>query len=374
MLDRHAKMASGIACGRVAIDLGALADNWRTLARLAEPAATAAVVKADAYGIGLEPAAQALTKAGCRTFFVALADEGLRLRAVAPDAVIYVLDGFPPGGAAAFADAGLRPVLSSWPEIEEWAAWRQHGGIANAAIHVDTGMNRLGLAVAEARRLAQNKDLLATIAPDLLISHLACADEPDHPMNRRQRASFNDVRSQFPGIPASLANSAGIFLGPDYHYDLVRPGISLYGGEAVSGQTSATRPVATLEARILQVRDVEAGERVGYGATETTSRPSRIAIVGVGYADGYHRHAGSSDSRPGARAYIKGGYAPLIGRVSMDLITIDVSDIYGVERDDWVELFGANVPVDEVARHADTIGYELLTGLGRRYARTYVGG
>jgi len=361
-------------CGRVTIDLGALANNWRILSRRAETAATAAVVKADAYGIGLEPAARALAEAGCQTFFVALADEGLRLRAAVRDAIIYVLDGFLPGSADAFADARLRPVLSSWPEIEEWVAFRRDGGEGlRAAIHVDTGMNRLGLTPGEARRLAQNVDLLSAIGPDLIMSHLACADTPDHAMNRKQLAAFRAVRVLLPDIPASLANSAGIFLGSDYHFDLVRPGIALYGGEAVAGQPSPTRPVATLEARVLMVRGAKEGERVGYGATETIGRPSRLAVVGVGYADGYHRRAGSSDARRGARAYLRGRYAPLVGRVSMDLIAVDVTDIPGAERGDWVELFGSNIPIDEVARHAETIGYELLTGLGRRYARTYIG-
>jgi alanine racemase len=363
-----------LACGRVTIDLGALANNWRMLARRTETAATAAVVKGDAYGIGLEPAARALAEAGCQTFFIALADEGLRLRAAVRDGIIYVLDGFLPGGADAFADGRLRPVLSSWPEIEEWAAFRRNaGGDLRAALHVDTGMNRLGLTPGEARRLAQNADLLAAIAPDLIMSHLACADTLGHPMNRKQLAAFRAVRVLLPDIPASLSNSAGIFLGSDYHFDLVRPGIALYGGEAVAGQPSTTRPVATLEARILQVREAKPGDKVGYGATETLGRPGRIGVVGAGYADGYHRRAGSSDGRPGARAYLRGRYAPLVGRVSMDLIAIDVTDIPGAERGDWAELFGPNVSVDEVARHAETIGYELLTGLGRRYARTYIG-
>jgi alanine racemase len=374
MLDGREKDASETAaCGRVTIDLGALADNWRMLSRLAGPAATAAVVKADAYGIGLEPAARALAKAGCKTFFVALADEGVRLRACVSDAIVYILNGLPPGGAAAFSEGRLRPVLSSWPELEEWATWRSQGGPSGAAIHVDTGMNRLGLAMGDARRLAEDFDLMSAIAPDLLMSHLACADEPKHPKNRQQLAGFNEVRALFPDIPASLANSAGIFLGSDYHFDLVRPGISLYGGEAVLGQASATRTVATLEARVLQIREVAANERIGYGATESIGRPGRIAVLGVGYADGYHRRAGSSDVRPGARGYVNGRYAPLVGRVSMDLIAIDVTDIDGVRRGDWVELLGTNVPVDEVARHAETIGYELLTALGRRYLRTYVG-
>ncbi len=355
------------------VDLGALAGNWEALAGRADRAATAAVVKGDGYGIGLEPAAQALAEAGCQTFFVALPEEGFRLRDAVRDAIIYVLDGLLPGTADEIADAKLRPVLGSWAEIEEWVEFRNAGGVGTAAIHVDTGMNRLGLTPTEARRLAQTPELLEAIAPDLLMSHLAVADTPDHPLNRKQLAAFRAVRALLPDIPASLANSAGIHLGFDYHFDLVRPGIALYGGASIEG-ASPMRPVVTVEARILQVRDVRPGETVGYGATETARQATRVAILAAGYADGYHRLAGSSDRRAGARAFLHGRHAPLIGRVSMDLIAIDVSAIPGAERGDWVEMIGPNVPVDEVAHHAGTIGYELLTGLGRRYARTYIGG
>jgi len=206
-----------------------------------------------------------------------------------------------------------------------------------------------------------------------VMSHLACADTPDHPLNHAQLAAFREVRALFPGVPASLANSAGIFLGPDYHFDLVRPGIALYGGAAVADVPNPMRPVVILEARILQVRDARPGETVGYGATETLGRPSGLAILGAGYADGYPRHASSSDERPGARAFLHGLSAPLVGRVSMDLIAVDVTEVPGARRGDWVELFGPNIPVDEVAERAGTIGYELLTHLGRRYHRRYLG-
>lgn len=360
------------AGGRLTIDLGALADNWQDIAERVGSAATAAVVKADAYGIGLEPAAKALAEAGCHTFFVALPEEGLRLRATVRDAAIYILDGLLPGSAATYVAADLRPVLGSFPEIEEWAEAKQAGAATGAALHIDTGMNRLGLTLGEARVLSEHRELLSTIAPSLLMSHLAAADTPDHPLNRKQLAAFRAVRALLPAIPASLANSAGILLGPDYRFDLVRPGIALYGGAAAAG-AHPLRPVVTAEARILQVREAKRGETVGYGATETLRQPTRIAIVAAGYADGYHRHAGSSDARPGARAFLHGRYAPLVGRISMDLIAIDVTDIPGAERGDWVEMFGPNIPIDEVAHHAGTIGYELLTGLGRRLARSYVG-
>lgn len=362
-----------LAGGRITVDLGALVANWRMLAGRAEKAATAAVVKGDAYGIGLEAAARALAEAGCHTFFVALPEEGIRVRASVHDAAIYVLNGLMPDSAKAYADAKLRPVLCTWPEIEEWANLRRSGLKVGSAIHVDTGMNRLGLSLGEARRLSQQSGLVTTISPDLIMSHLATADTPDHHLNRKQLAAFRAVRALLPNIPASLANSAGIMLGPDYHFDVVRPGIALYGAACVAGAASPTRPVVTLEAQILQIRDVKKGETVGYGASHKVKQDSRIAILAAGYADGYHRRAGSNDKKSGARAFLRGRDAPLIGRVSMDLIAIDVTGVSGVARGDWVELFGSNVPIDEVAGHAGTIGYELLTGLGNRYSRRYVG-
>ncbi len=366
--------AERLAGGRLTIDLGALAANWRDLAARAEGAVAAAVVKGDGYGIGLEPAARALSEAGCDTFFVALPDEGLRLRRVLPEATVYVLGGLLEGDARVYADADLRPVLSSLPEIDEWAAFRQAGGKGAAALHVDTGMNRLGLTLAEAHALAADRSLVDALGLALVMSHLACADTPVHPLNRTQLAAFREARALFPGVPASLANSAGVFLGDDYRFDLVRPGIALYGGAAVADVPNPMRPVVTLEARILQVRDARPGETVGYGATETLGRASRLAILAAGYADGYPRHAGSTDARPGARAFLRGRSAPLVGRVSMDLIAIDVTEVPGARRGDWAELFGPNIPVDEVAERAGTIGYELLTRLGHRYHRTYRGG
>ena len=363
-----------LAGGRLTVDLGTLVANWRDLAGRAEGAVTAAVVKGDGYGIGLEPAARALSGAGCDTFFVALPDEGLRLRRVLPAATVYVLAGLLEGGAPTYADAALRPVLSSRPEIAEWAAFRRAGGKGAAALHVDTGMNRLGLTIAEAHALAGERPLVDALGLTLVMSHLACADTPAHPLNHAQLAAFREVRALFPGVPASLANSAGIFLGPDYRFDLVRPGIALYGGAAVADVPNPMRPVVTLEARILGIRDAKPGETVGYGATETLGRQSRLAILAAGYADGYPRHASSSDAKPGARVFLHGLSAPLVGRVSMDLIAVDVTEVPGARRGDWAELFGPNIPVDEVAERAGTIGYELLTRLGRRYHRTYLGG
>jgi alanine racemase len=357
--------------GRLSIDLGALVANWRTLAALAPGARTAAVVKADAYGIGIEPAVRALSAAGCTTFFVALPDEGRRTRQVTGDAEIYVLNGLPPGDAPFLAAFDLRPVLGSMAEIDEWLAFRQAGGTTGCAVHIDTGMNRLGLSPAEAGALAADADRVALLAPALVMSHLAGADTPASPRNAAQLAAFRQVRELFPGVPASLANSAGIQLGSDFQFDLTRPGIALYGGESIAGRPPL-RPVVTAEARVIQVREAKPGDAVGYGAAETLRRPSRIAILAAGYADGYHRAAGSADTAPGASVFIRGRPAPLVGRISMDLIAVDVTDCPDVRRGDWAELFGPHVPVDDVARRAGTIGYELLTGLGRRYARTYL--
>ncbi len=349
------------------IDLGALVANWRELAALAAPAECAAVVKADAYGIGIEPAVAALTAAGCRSFFVALAEEGRRVRAGAPKSIVYVLNGFFPETLEVFREAGLRPVLNSLEEVEAWA---RLAGPSPSAIHVDTGMNRLGLSLHEAVALARHRELHAKFAPQLLMSHLACADTPDNPLNRAQRALFEEVRAEFPGLPASLANSAGILLGPDYRFDMVRPGIALYGA-AFAEDRPPLSTVVTLQARILQVREAEAGETVGYGAAEQLKRDSRIAILAAGYADGYHRAAGSSGVRRGAQAFLRGRAVPIMGRVSMDLIAVDVTGIPGVSRGEWVELFGPNMPIDAVAAAAGTIGYELLTGLSRRAERVY---
>ena len=366
-------LSADLAGGRVTINLAALVENWRSIARAASGAEAAAVLKADGYGIGIQQAGASLAAAGCRTFFVALPEEGIALRRVAATEAIYILNGLLPGSTGDYVAADLRPVLGSMAEIREWAEARRGGARTGAAIHVDTGMNRLGLKPDEARQIATDADLTAAFAPTLLLSHLACADTPSQALNARQLALFHQMRMLFPTIPTSLANSAGVFLGDEYHFDLVRPGIALYGAR-FRNDLPPLAPVATLEARVLQVRDAAPGETIGYGAAQTIRTPTRVAILGVGYADGYHRAASASDHRAGARGYVHGRSVPLIGRVSMDLIAVDVTDVADVERGDWVELFGPNVPVDEVAESAGTIGYELLTSLGPRYARRYIGG
>ena len=355
---------AGDAALVLTIDLGALAANWKHLAALSAPAECAAVVKADAYGIGIEHAVPPLRNAGCRTFFVALPEEGRRVRAAAPEAIIYVLDGFLPEWSAAFREHGLRPVLNTPASIAAWA--RLHPG-GPAAIQVDTGMNRLGLPIREALDLAGR-----FASPSLLMSHLACADDPDHPLNATQLLRFREIRAAFPDVPASLANSGGIHLGVDYRFDLVRPGIALYGA-AFARDRPPLATVATLCARILQIRHAAAGETAGYGAAKRLGEDTRIGVLAAGYADGYLRAAGSSDARPGASASFRGQRIPLLGRVSMDLTAVDLTQVDGIVEGDWVELFGPNMPIDEVALAAGTIGYELLTGLSRRARRVHIG-
>ena len=361
------------AGGILTVDLGALAANWRDLAGRAAPAECAAVVKGDAYGTGLETSAQALWDAGARTFFVALLSEGKRLRAVLPAATIYVLNGLFAGTEETYRESRLRPVLGSLPEIALWTAFcARIGDKLPAALHVDTGMNRLGLAPSEAVGLAETREEIG-FELGLLMSHLACADEPGHPLTARQLEDFRALAKLFPGVPASLANSAGCLSGLDFHFDLVRPGIALYGGRS-RADMAPLRPVVTLELRVSQVRDVHAGETIGYGAAATASEPRRIAILAAGYADGIPRLAGSSDTRAGAEVVIAGRRCPLAGRISMDLMTVDITDLPddAVRPGDWATLLGEGIGVDDLAAHAQTIGYEVLTSLGRRFHRRWI--
>ncbi|MEO1142255.1 MAG: alanine racemase [Pseudomonadota bacterium] len=358
------------------IDLNALVSNWKTLASHSGNAETSAVIKADAYGLGIEPVATALSKAGCKTFFVAMAHEGARVRACNKEADIYLLNGLFPDTVDPILEHQLKPVLSSRAQI---SLWQKVGNSNPCAIHVDTGMNRLGLDVEEAIDLAADQSEIVALNPDLLMSHLACGDEPDDPMNGEQLQRFVTVKEKFAGIRASFANSAGIMLGPDYHFDVTRPGISMYGGEAVNNVPNPMKPVVTASARILQIRDGKIGETVGYGATATLNRETKIAVCSAGYADGFHRAAsGAGVSVRGAIpqggfGYLDGYKIPLIGRVSMDLCAFDVTEVPDQTLNDceWVELFGANIPVDDAARACGTIGYELLTSLGSRYRREY---
>jgi alanine racemase len=368
------------AGGILTIDLGALGQNWRRLRDRAGTAECAAVVKGDAYGLGIHAAVPALAAAGCRTFFVAHLAEAARARAAAPGSTIYVLNGLVPGTAPTYAEHDLRPVLGSREEIAEWAAFcRSAGRRLAAAIHVDTGMNRLGLRVNEALALVRDP-ILAELEIALVMSHLVSAEQPENPINARQIEAFAALRGVWPGVRASLANSSGIFLTQAPHYDLVRPGYALYGGNPTPGRDNPMRPVVRLEARIVQLRSVEAGDSAGYNGQWTAPGPRRLATLSVGYADGYPRAASSTDLKrqagtPIAEAIVAGRRCPFAGRVSMDLITLDVSAVPEAEvaRGDLVTLIGDDLTIDDVGARARTIGYEILTSLGRRYARRYVG-
>jgi len=362
------------------IDLDALAANYRQLRDLAAPAECAAVVKADAYGLGMGHAAPALWRSGCQTFFVATLTEAADLRALLPEAVIYVFNGLLPGTADRFHTFALRPVLNSADEIKEWAGYCAGvGEKLPCAVHLDSGMNRLGLSPAELDTVAQALELWSALSLTLVMSHLACADDAAHAKNAAQRNLFDTLRARLPEAMTSLANSAGILLGPDFAYDLVRPGIALYGGHPQRRGKNPFHPVVHLKGRILQVREAAAGETVGYGATRTLTRPSRVAVVSAGYADGLFRALSTKDGENGLDVYLGPHAVPILGRISMDLITIDVTDVPDVpealsRRGAWVELLGPNVSAHQLAAHAGTIDYEVLTSLGQRAARRYIGG
>ncbi len=354
---------------QLTIDLDAVASNYRLLAARAAPARTGAAVKADAYGLGLEAVARALADAGCETFFVATPDEGLALRELLPPAEILVLNGLIAGDPALFMEYRLLPVLNDLGQIEAWAAFCRAAGALPAAVHLDTGMARLGLPPAELDVLAAEPGRLEGFELRYLMSHLACADEPGHPLNRQQLEDFTTALARLQPAAASLANSSGIFLGPDWHFDLVRPGASLYGINPRPGLANPLAPVVRLQAKILQIRDVDTPQTVGYGATHRVAGPARVATVAAGYADGYPRSLSGCGS-----ARIGGVALPVVGRVSMDLTTLDVTSIPEARPGDMVDLIGPHHDIDALAAQAGTIGYEILTSLGRRYSRAYVHG
>jgi alanine racemase len=357
------------AGGILTIDLAAIFDNYRALAVRVMPTECAAVVKGDAYGCGLDQVTATLSRAGCKTFFVAHLDEARRVRALAPEAVVYVLNGYTSGTGPAFAEAYARPVINSSVELAEWdqfvasSGWR--GGVG---LHVDTGMNRLGLSLDEtaavAMRMQTEHHGLA-----LLMSHFACADQPQHPLNDQQIRQFREIRTLFRGIPGSLANSSGIFLDQSAFCDMVRPGAALYGVNPTPGKPNPMKPVIELQCRVLQVRSVPRNAAVGYGATWTAKRASRIAVVAAGYADGILRAAAATERE----AIVARTRCRIVGRISMDLLTVDVTDLpdNAVRRGTLVTLIGGELGVDAVGAQAGTIGYEVLTSLGTRYHRVW---
>jgi alanine racemase len=368
--------ATATATGVLTVDLDAIIANWRKLEKTAVPAECAAVIKADAYGCGVDPVARALAAAGCKTFFVATLDEARAARAAVPSAAIYVLDGFFQNSGDAYAKIDARPVIGDLNELAEWDVFcRRSGWAGSAAIHIDTGMNRLGLTVTEAQGIVPRINA-GDHGISLVMSHLACAENLNHPLNARQLTSFREIASLYSGVPASLSNSSGVFLGPQFQFDLVRPGAALYGINPTPEADNPMQPVVELKARIAQIRNVERGESVGYGGTWTTRRPTRLAIVSAGYADGYFRAGGSNDGTRGAEVVVAGKRCPVAGRISMDLMAVDITDLpsNAARRGHMVTLIGEGITVDELAHHFGTIGYEVLTSLGPRYARVYKGG
>jgi alanine racemase len=350
------------------IDLEAIAANWRTLSARHPSGPVAAVVKADAYGLGADAIVRRLMDEGCRHVFVAHLSEALALRTYVPDDVLLaVLNGLTPGSEAAFLDGGITPVLNDLGQVEAWArAAARAGRRLPALLHVDTGMNRLGLPEVEVARLAAEPDRLTGIVLRYVMTHFVSAELPDDPLNAAQAQRFAAACSRLPVAPRSLANSSGIFLGPLGASDLARPGAALYGINPVPGRANPLRPVVALDAPILQLREIGAGESVGYNATWRAHRRSRIATVAAGYADGYLRALSGR-----AVAMLRGRSVPIAGRVSMDLLTFDVTDVPEAAVGDTLRLLGPELPPDALAEAAATNAYEILTSLGQRYARRH---
>ncbi len=358
------------------IDLAAIVANWRTLKRLGGPGCdVGAVVKADAYGLGLVPVAQALKSAGCTTFYVAHIDEGIALRpALGPEPRILVMHGPNPGTEKDFAAHHLIPVLSTPPQIKAWRGFAHSSDVLmESVVQVDTGMNRLGLTAAEFESHVANPDGFLGLHPLALMSHLACADTPEHPMNARQREHFASAlsvfRGKFPDAKGTLANSSGLFLGRAFVFDMARPGVALYGVNPTPGGANPMVPVVRLQAKILQVRRVDAAAPVGYGAAHLTPDGAKLATVSMGYADGLLR-----SWSPNGRAFVDDFAVSVAGRVSMDLTTFDVSIVpeSALGPGAVIDIIGTRHTVDDVAREAGTIGYEVLTALGSRYTRRYL--
>ena len=369
---------NAFAGAQLSIDLDAIAANWRALAaHLKAGARAGAVVKADAYGLGLAAVAPALHNAGCREFFTASLDEGIELRALLPDCRISVFFGPQPGEAEELSRHCLTPILNDLGQIELWYSHTNRGAAGNAALQIDTGMSRLGLPPEEVARLVAEPERLAGLDIAFVMSHLACAEQPKHPMNEAQLSEFKAALESLAPVAgaaeSSFANSSGIFLGPEFHFDLARPGAALYGLNPTPEKTNPMSEVVRLQGKILQVRHVDPPRSVGYGAAHSLTRPARIATVPVGYADGYLRSAGSQATNQ-ACGYIGGVPMPVVGRVSMDMITLDVTDIppEHAQPGTPVDLIGCPHPIDALAAEAGTIGYEILTSLGRRYRRSYI--
>ena len=356
------------------VDLDAIAGNWqaiRAMGRVAgKPVECAAVLKADAYGTGATVVGPRLAREGCRHFFVAHIEEGIALRRVLPDPPIYVLNGMLPGTEGDFVEQRLTPVLNHLGQLNAWRGTAQRFNLTlDAVIHADTGMHRLGFGPEESSVLVNERGRLRGLRLALIMSHLVASEEQQNPVNGEQLSRFRSFVRAMPGAPASLANSSGVFLGPDYHFDLLRPGAALYGINPLPGHANPMRPVVTLHARVLQTRRVDALQTVGYGGAWRSARPTRVATIALGYADGYFRTLINRSV-----VYIAQQPVPVIGRISMDLVTIDVTDLAEADCQPGtlVEVLGPNVPSDDLAARARTNAYEIMTALSHRYARVYV--
>ncbi|WP_457578229.1 alanine racemase [Ensifer adhaerens] len=364
-----AEFADG-ATGHLTIDLSALGRNYAKLSSLVAPARAAAVVKADAYGLGVERVAPVLYDKGCRHFFVAQFTEAVKLRPLlAKDAQIFVLNGLQPGDEMACADRGIVPVLNSLRQWQRWSAiakYRQR--TLPAVLQFDTGMSRLGVPPEECAALAAELSSQSNVEILFIMSHLASADEAGSDQNDTQLAEMNRVAEKFPGFDICFANSGGIFLGKRYHGVLARAGIALYGGVPTVGERNPMEPVVSLEVAVVQTRTVPAGAKVGYAGTHVTQKEARLATIAAGYADGLPR----SLSGRGA-VYCVGTRLPIVGRVSMDSITVDTTALPEgtLSLGSFVEVIGPHQTLDDLARDAGTISYEILTSLGDRYVRHY---
>ncbi|WP_353627923.1 alanine racemase [Sulfitobacter sp. TCYB15] len=338
----------------LSIDLNAIAVNWQALNKMTG-CDTGAVIKANAYGLGIDRVAPVLAAQGARKFFVAVAEEGVALRRVlGPGPAINVFAGHMPGDADMIRSAALTPMINS---VDQMIAHVEALPGDRFGVQLNSGMNRLGMDPAEWAAL---RDIALAQNPTLIMSHLACADEPNHPMNARQLKTFREMTDGL-NVPRSLAATGGIMLGRDYHFDLTRPGIGVYGGLPFAD----AMPVVTLDVPVIQVREVATGQTVGYGCAWTAPRPTMVATIAAGYADGLIRALGN-----GATFTHEGRKLPVVGRVSMDLITVDVTSL--TEVPEHLQLIGNYQSVDTVAGFAGTIGYEVLTALGARYDRVYV--
>jgi alanine racemase len=359
------QMDSSVPDALLSIDLAGIARNYETLKRKAGAAEVAGVVKADCYGLGIKKIAPVLKDLGCKTWFVASLKEGMALREMlGREGLIAVLGGAPKGSEITFTENDLIPVLNCLEDIENWCV----NGSGPAIIHFDTGMNRLGLGRGETEFLLSFPKTLKSLDVFMIMSHFACADEPGHHLTERQYRRFMEIAGHFPDAKKSLANSAGFFSSPDYTFDLVRPGYALYGGNPVPGKENPMNSIASLEARIIQIRPGHKGDSTGYGATHVFTEDRMLATVAFGYADGFSRASGK------ASLFWQGYPCPVVGRISMDLTVVDITDLPCPAPDagDYLEVLGSSQSIDDLAKMAGTIGYEVLTSLGKRYERRYI--